>query len=141
MADVKAGTASIFAVSGTSDLVQPLPRTRFSKHGIGEVRNLQKWVLSNPEVLDEDLLVIAREYDGFDKSNKRLDILALDRDGKLVVVELKLDTSGHFADLQAINYAAMVSTLTMDMAIELLSRHARMSLEEARDQIADFLNP
>jgi hypothetical protein len=41
-----------------------------------------------------------------------LDILAIDPDGRLVVVELKRDMAPHTVHMQAINYAAMVSRLT-----------------------------
>lgn len=140
MADSKIATKHIFAAHGDSEAVRPLPRTSFSQQGLGEVKHLQKWVLNNPEVLDEELLVVTREYDGFDRSNRRLDILALDKSGKLVVVELKLDTNGHFADLQAINYAAMVSTLTMDDVVRLLARYRGSTVGEATAMVVDFLD-
>jgi RecB family endonuclease NucS len=50
--------------------------------------------------LGERLLVITNEFDEFDQSNNRLDILALDENKKLVVIELKRDASGSLADLE-----------------------------------------
>ncbi|MFH0849090.1 MAG: DUF4268 domain-containing protein, partial [archaeon] len=81
---------------------------------IMERKDLEKWVMEHPQILGEDLLIITNEYDKFDKTKERLDLLALDRDGKLVVVELKRETSGKSVELQAIKYAAYCSTLTMD---------------------------
>lgn len=140
---MKDGTTSpaIYTVLSDGADLKAHHRTTLSRNGVTEVGHLQKWVLANPSVLGEELLVLSREYAGFDKSNKRLDVLGLDRDGKLVVVELKLDTTGHFADLQAINYAAMVSTLTMGTALEILARHLDTSIEEARRIVLDFLEP
>ena len=38
----------------------------------------------NPEVLGEELLIIQKEFDGFNDTKERLDLLALDSDGGLV---------------------------------------------------------
>ena len=64
--------------------------------------------MDRPEVLGEPLLLITSE---FEESDKRLDLLLLDRSARLVVAELKLDASGTLADQQAIRYAAFCSTI------------------------------
>jgi RecB family endonuclease NucS len=58
-------------------------------------------VIHNPQLPGEDLLVIIDESSGFDSTAERLDILALDRAGKLGVVELKRTAVGTAAELQA----------------------------------------
>ncbi len=65
-------------------------------------------------VLSEDLLVVAEEYGLFEDSRRRVDLLALDRSGTLVVIELKRTDDGGHMELQALRYAAMVSTMTPD---------------------------
>ena len=47
-----------------------------------------------PGCLGEELLIIQKEFSGFDDTQERLDLLALDKDGRLVVIENKLDDSG-----------------------------------------------
>ena len=47
-----------------------------------------------PRHLGEDLLIIGKEFSGFDRTNERLDLLAVDEDGKLVIIELKRDHTG-----------------------------------------------
>ena len=74
-------------------------------------------------------------------------MLALDRQGKLVVVELKRSAVGSHADLQAIRYAAYCSTLRLQDVAEIhVEFRARRGEEidpaEARRRILDYIaNP
>ena len=81
---------------------------------IWERKHIQEWLRQAPELLGEELLILSIEFDRFTNSKDRLDILALDRKGNIVVVELKRDPFAGYADLQSIRYAAMVSSLTID---------------------------
>jgi len=67
----------------------PCKETDFRSHGLLERHDLAKWVEQNPTILGEELLIISSEYDRFDKTHERLDLLGLDKDGNLVVIELK----------------------------------------------------
>jgi RecB family endonuclease NucS len=93
--------------------------TDFKTHNIFERQNIEKWVEDNPEILGEELLVLTTEYDKFDKTNERIDLLALDKRGTLVIVELKRDDSGKTVELQAVKYAAYCSTLTITDVLKL----------------------
>lgn len=118
----------------------------FASLKLSERFDLQEWVISNPSLLGEDLLVITSEFDGFDRTSERLDVLMLDRDGKLVVVELKRSAIGTAADLQALRYAAYCSTLSLEDTIELYAAfHGRragreISRDEARKAIVEFVD-
>jgi len=48
--------------------------------------------------LREDLPSVTTEYDKFNKIKDRLDILAIDKNGKLVIIELKRDIADRFVD-------------------------------------------
>lgn len=86
----------------------------FAALGFRERQDLQALLLGQIEVLGEDLKVIAQEYGNWEDARRRLDILALDRDGHLVVIELKRTNDAGHAELQALRYAAMIATLTFD---------------------------
>lgn len=106
--------------------------------------DIQEWVLDNPELLGEPLLVVSSEFAGFDRTSERLDILAMDQDGTLVVVELKRTAIGTMADLQALRYAAYCSTLQVQDAAELRARFQsgrgeETSAETAREEIEAFV--
>ena len=68
---------------------------------------------------------------------RRIDLLGIDEQANLVVIELKRTEDGGHMDLQAIRYAAMVSTLTFDQAANefgKVSRSPRQGRpESARD--------
>lgn len=74
--------------------------------------DIEEWIIETPSILGEDLLVIASQYANFDRTDEMPDVLALDPDGKLVVVELKRDRADSTTDLQAIKYASYCSTIS-----------------------------
>lgn len=118
-------------------LIEP---TRFVDLDIWERRDLQTWIIQQPALLGEPLLVITSEFDQFDGSRDRLDVLAIDQSKKLVVVELKRDRVAGYADLQALRYAAMVAPMTAQDIAEAYSKFHKVAIDEARDAIAAFLD-
>jgi hypothetical protein len=105
----------------------------FTEYSIWERTHIQEWIRQFPEILGEELLVVSMEFDRFKQSADRLDLLALDRRGNLVVVELKRDGLAGYADLQALRYAAMVSTMTIEKLLPYFVQYQRrhLSQEEA----------
>lgn len=92
-----------------------------------ERTHLQEWVLANPEILGPGTVVVTSEFDRWQAYDgapvaDRLDILALDPDGRLVVAELKRDVAPQTIHMQAVNYAAMVSRLTPSDVAELYAK-------------------
>lgn len=87
--------------------------TRFSDQDLQE-DDLREWIIDNPaEILDEDLLIIGREVSVADL-NDGIDILALDRSGNTVVVELKRGALRGGIDFQALKYVSYVSRWSYD---------------------------
>jgi len=96
----------LFSVEESGEKLEGLKEQDLSELGILERQDLQEWTIEQPRILGEDLLVITSEYANFEDTRDRLDILALDQAGKLVVVELKRDRADRTTDLQAIKYAS-----------------------------------
>ena len=118
--------------------------TEFKNHGLLERYDLQKWIEQNPDILGEEIFIITSEYDRFDKTNERLDLLGLDKDGNLVVIELKRDDSGKNVDLQALKYAAYCSTLCFDDLVDMYVNYKRninpaISRDSAEAEIDEFI--
>lgn len=91
-----------------------LKERKFSELGFKERQHLQQWIAESPEILGEELLVIQQEFDGFNDTNERLDLLALDKEGNIVVIENKLDDMGRDVTWQVLKYASYCSTLTKE---------------------------
>lgn len=113
----------------------------FGEIGIRERADLEEWVIANPEMFGEPLLVITSEFSRFQGSSRRLDVLALDMQGVLTIIELKLDVAGSLADQQAIRYAAFCSSMTMAEVVELYAKFHGVNGEDAEKSILAFLSP
>ncbi len=114
--------------------------TTFKEQKLKERQHLQEWIAKNPEVLGEELLIIQKEFDGFSDTHERLDLLALDKEGKLVIIENKLDDSGRDVTWQAIKYASYCSSMTQDEIVSIFAKYLNASEEEAREKILSFFD-
>ncbi len=102
-----------------------VPKTSFAREGIQERAHLQAALRDHIELVDPDLLVVAEEFGDFEGAHRRIDLLCLSRDGRLVVLELKRTVDGGHMDLQAIRYAAMVSTMTFQLLVRAFAKYRR----------------
>ena len=119
--------------------------TNLHEQKLMERRHLQEWLIDNPQVLGEDVLVVTSEFGSWEDADgaparDRLDILALDSSGRLVVVELKRGLATRDVHLQAITYAALVSRFTLDTLAAAhrdfsRGRNVELSLDDARSVI------
>ena len=109
---------AIYKITDGKDLEQ-VPETSFEAEGIRERDDLQRMLSAHPDVLEEGLFILADEYGDWEESNRRIDLLALDHKGRLVVIELKRsDLQDTHMELQAVRYAALVANMTLEQAIE-----------------------
>lgn len=100
-----------------SEQIIEVPKTTFGKGGVKERSDLQRLLRTHIGVVSPNTLVIAEEFGQWQESKRRIDLLGLDKDANLVVIELKRTEDGGHMDLQALRYAAMVSTMTFDQAV------------------------
>lgn len=119
--------------------ILPLAKTTFGAMQLHERRDLQRLLRENIAVIAPDTLVIAEEYGEWDDSRRRIDLLGIDRDANLVVIELKRTEDGGHMELQAIRYAAMVSTMTFDQAVSGFDRYLRQIGREDADARSELL--
>ena len=125
----------------TQSAIRKLGQTTFGAAGIRERADLQRLLRSNVDVVSPDTLVVAEEFGQWDESRRRIDLLGLDREANIVVIELKRTEDGGHMELQAIRYAAMVSTMTFEKVVDVYADYLRRIGEEidARTSILEFL--
>jgi hypothetical protein len=126
----------------TKDQIRTVTETSFGKAGLRERSDLQRLLRGQIQIVSPDTLVIAKEFGEWEDSRRRIDLLGLDKNANLVVIELKRTDDGGHMELQAIRYAAMVSQMTFDQAVEAygayLEAHGRD--EDAQEAILNFLD-
>jgi hypothetical protein len=107
----------------TESGLEARPSSAFALLGLRERQDLQRLLRDDIRVLDADLLVIAEEFGEWEDARRRVDLLAIDRDGQLVVIELKRTEDGGHMELQALRYAAMVSAMGFEDVEATYRRH------------------
>ena len=126
----------MFIIDTTKNEATAVSRQTFADLGFRERDHLQEWIAKNPTMLGEDdeLLIIQKEFAGFDETRERLDLLALDKEGNIVVIENKRDDTGTDVTWQALKYVSYCSTLTKDDIIRIFQQY----LENKKDAEAEL---
>ena len=71
----------MFTINRQDNRIKPVKAKSFNELGFSERKHLQEWLAHQPNALGgEELLIIQKEFDGFDETRERLDLLALDKD-------------------------------------------------------------
>ncbi len=117
----------MFKIDRSSNRITPVAVKKFSELGFTERQHLQEWLENHPEALaqgsGDELLIIQKEFDGFDDTRERLDLLAIDKNGNLVIIENKLDDSGRDVVWQALKYAGYCANLKKIQVVEIFQRY------------------
>lgn len=128
--------------TGEQGAILPVIATAFASEHILERSHLQPLIRDNIDVIAPDTLIVAGELSIWENSERRIDLLGIDKDANLVVFELKRDDTGGHMELQALRYAAMVSPLTFSQVVDEFARFQIKNgkSENARQTLLDFLN-
>ena len=78
----------------TDQKLEPVPNTTFAAEAILERKHLQKLLVTDVSPLGEDLMILAEEYGNWEDARRRIDLLCLDKQSRLVVIELKRTEDG-----------------------------------------------
>ncbi len=132
----------MFLIDKTKNRILEIQPKTFKNLGFGEKENLQEWIANNPEALGEELLIIQKEFDGFDKTRERLDLLALDKNGNIVVIENKLDDTGKDVTWQALKYTSYCASLSKQQIKKIYQQYLdKLKIDEnAEINLSEFFN-
>lgn len=130
----------MFKINKDNNEIIALSPRRFSDLGFKERAHLQEWIAKEPSCLGEELLIIQKEFAGFSETNERLDLLALDKQGSLVIIENKLDDSGKDVTWQALKYASYCSSLSKENIRKIFQEYLDKSgiKQRAEEALVEF---
>jgi len=121
-----------------------VPSSTFANEKILERADLQRLLRARIDAITDDVLIVAEEFGAFADAKRRIDLLGIDREGRLVVFELKRTPDGGHLELQALRYAAMISTMTFDDLVghyeNYLATVEPEAADEAQARLANWLD-
>ena len=121
-----------------------VPSSTFANEKILERADLQRLLRARIDAIADDVLIVAEEFGAFADARRRIDLLGIDREGRLVVFELKRTLDGGHLELQALRYAAMISTMTFDDLVghyeNYLATVEPEAADEAQARLANWLD-
>ncbi len=127
----------------TEEGLTPIAQKTFTELRLLERPNIQKALRNHIAAVTpgSKTMVLAEEFGDWVDVNRRIDLLCLDDEARLVIVELKRDNSGHM-ELQALRYAAMISTMRFDQAVEAHRKYLKTIGSDADPEqaIREFLD-
>ena len=98
----------MYKINESLTSIERLEEKSLSSLHVDERQHFQEWIASQPEALSEDLLIIQKEFSGFNNTNERPDLLALDKQGALVIIENKIKKDKNVL-WQGLRYASYFS--------------------------------
>ena len=107
----------------TGSELEPLAETTFAEVSVSERGDLQRLLKRQIEIISPGTLIISEEFSDWEDSRRRIDLLGIDTSANLVVIELKRTEDGGHMELQAVRYAAMVSTLSFDRVVQIFQAY------------------
>jgi preprotein translocase subunit SecE len=130
----------MYLINKDKNELEEISSATFKNLGVSERNNLQEWLAKSPKIFGEEMLIIQKEFDGFNDTNERLDLLALDKQGNLVIIENKLDDSGRDVVWQVLKYASYCSSLNNQNIKDIFDQYLKKEGREgtAEDLLADF---
>jgi len=131
----------MYLINTRENNITKVEQKSFEALELSERYHLQEWLAKTPDALGEPILIIQKEFSGWDNTNERLDLLGIDKNGNLVVIENKRDDSGKDVTWQALKYAAYCSTLTNDGIKQIYKKYLNNTEDDlfVEEKIKKFL--
>lgn len=143
MPEIDETKKELFEINKAKKEIKRLKSPTFKEWNVKETEDLEAWVVSKPDALGEDLLIIQRQFTQFDKTKEKLDLLAIDKKGSLVIIENKLGDSGKDVVGQAVKYAAHCSNFTKSQIVNIFAQYLKKNKKkgDAETLICEFIEP
>jgi len=120
--------------------ISKISERQFFVLGINERNHLYEWIVSNFDYLGEKLLIIQKDFDRTARANQRFDLLALDKQGNLVLIKNELDNSGNDVIWQVVKYPSYSFNLSLNQIKSMYQQYLdeENGNEKADDNLIEF---
>jgi hypothetical protein len=85
-------------------------------------RRLERWIINDPSILDVEMVIVGHqvrtEFGGY------IDVLGINREGDLVLVELKRNQTPRDVIAQCLDYASWICTLTYEQVTDIYRKYS-----------------
>jgi hypothetical protein len=105
------------AIWQVSDKPTPLQPSQLASEEL-----LREMIIQDPRILSKDWMIIGREVPTY--AGCRLDLLAIEPDGSLVLIELKRHRTPREVVAQSIDYASWLDALTADRIVQIYAGYS-----------------
>lgn len=132
---------AFFQIEAANQLL-PIAPTTFQLLGLKERQDMQALLRNHSAAIDPEILIVAEEFGNWQESSRRVDLLGLDKKANLIVIELKRVEEGGHMELQALRYAAMLSTVDFPQVVEAYAKLLKQlgkDADAAERLLLDFL--
>ncbi len=102
-------------------------KTSLVGSGRKEVEDLEKWIVSDSNIISQDILIIGEQVQ---TRSGVIDFLGIDQLGNLLIIELKRDRIPRVALAQAIDYASDVASWEIEKINEICLKLRNQNLED-----------
>ena len=99
-------------------------KTSLVESGRKEAEDLEKWIISNPNILGRDILIIGEQVQ---TKTGVIDFLGIDQSGNLLIIELKRDRIPRVALAQVIDYSSDVASWEIEKINEVCLKFRGLS--------------
>lgn len=127
----------LYRVHTEQKKLHSIKEINYADHDFKERYDIQEWVASTPRILGEELMIIAKEKTAFEGTKERPDLIAIDKNGCIVIIELKRDDSGTDVHWQAIKYASYWSRFTLEDILNVYKNYLVTYDEDIATEVSD----
>lgn len=134
--------SNLYRIHPESKTLQSVKEINFSDHSFQERYDIQEWLETTPSILGEKLLIIAKEKTYFEGTRERPDLVGIDKNGNIVIIELKRDDSGSDTHWQAIKYASYWAQFSVPDILSVYANYINKhgGKEEAEEVDEEYAN-
>ena len=112
--------------------------TQYKKMPVSKEMEIEIFIEKNPEFLEKDLIIIARQKETLDE--KIVDLMGLDKDGNVVIIEIKKDKTPRKVIAQILDYAVWAEDLKYEDLNVICKNRSSIGYSNVNERFRELTN-